>query len=325
MGRWHAHALRTAGVPLAAVVDPDATRAGRLAARHRGATVFRDLTSLLDRGAVDVVHVCTPLETHGALVREAVDAGVHAIVEKPLTATAAEAEELFRRARSRGVLLCPVHQVPFQTGVARLQRRLPRLGSILHLDATLCSAGGEGRSGAERSEIAADILPHPLSLFARLLPTRVDSLEWHAWQPSPGELRAHGAAGGVSFSIVASMRGRPTLNSLRVVGDRGTAHLDLFHGYGVIEPGGVSRARKIWRPFALSGATLVAAAANLALRAARREPAYPGLAELVRRFYLAVEGRADPPIGEDEALGVARARDELIRRLRAPGEVGVGG
>ncbi len=53
--------------------------------------------------------------------------------------------------------------------------------------------------------------------------------------------------------------------------------------------------------------------ASLALRAVRCEPAYPGLRELVRAFYLAVEGGAPAPISGADAVDAAAARDRLGR------------
>jgi hypothetical protein len=74
----------------------------------------------------------------------------------------------------------------------------------------------------------------------------------------------------------------------------------------------VSRRRKVAHPFLLAGGTLWSAAANLAARAARREPAYPGLRELVSRFYAAVRYDTEPPVAAAETLAVAAARDALL-------------
>jgi hypothetical protein len=102
------------------------------------------------------------------------------------------------------------------------------------------------------------------------------------------------------------------VNVLRVIGDCGSATVDLFHGFAVFHGGRVSRGRKIAQPFASAAATLGAASANLAWRARRREPAYPGLRELVRAFYLAVEGAGPAPIPAAAIVDVATARDRLL-------------
>ena len=117
--------------------------------------------------------------------------------------------------------------------------------------------------------------------------------------------------------ILVSLSGRPTRNSLRIVGDKGSLHVDLYHGFSVLERGAVSRRHKALRPFARSLRTLGAAGANLIARTARWEPAYPGLRELVKEFYGAVEGARPAPISAEESLDVARARDTVIRIMEA--------
>src|SRR5438876_129899 len=67
---------------LVAVVDRDPSRLSapqmRLAKRH-----VTDMTAIL--ADVDAVIIATPPETHGSLVRQALEAGKHVLVEKPLT------------------------------------------------------------------------------------------------------------------------------------------------------------------------------------------------------------------------------------------------
>src|SRR5919202_1278127 len=88
MGRWHTHALRRLGEPVVAVVDPDGAAAARVASQSSRA--FADLNAALAECAVDVVHVCAPLVAHAELVRTALAARCHVLVEKPLAPSAAE-------------------------------------------------------------------------------------------------------------------------------------------------------------------------------------------------------------------------------------------
>ena len=312
MGRWHARNVERAGEIVAVVIDSDPGRAARLAAEH-GARVAPTLRDAVSGGPIDVAHICSPLETHQALAREAIALGIPALVEKPLVPTAIETEDLLRHAAEQGVLVCPVHQFPFQRGMRRILRALPLIGPVLHVQAVACSAGAEMGGVEGRDRVAANILPHPLSLFASLLDVPLADAAWQARRTGPGELMATAALGAVTLSVIVSMAGRPTANALHVIGARGTAHADLFHGFAVIESGGVSRARKIFHPFTLAGATIVDAFGNLARRAVTRESAYPGLRELVAAFYAAVRGQAPPPISTDRVLDIAVARDAILR------------
>ncbi len=310
MGRWHVESIKRAGGRVTAVCDLDLPAAERLANRAAGARGFSDLAQMLEQMPLDVLHICTPTPTHVPFTEKAIEAGVHVLVEKPLAPTGLETERLFDLAATRGVLVCPVHQFPFQKGAMKAKRDLARIGRLVHLRAAIRSAGGVGRSDAEMDQIAADILPHSFSLVQAFLTTDLTAVTWMMKRPSPGELRVWGELAGVTVTIEVSLNGRPTRNSFEIVGAEGTIHLDLFHGYSFVEPGAVSRARKLAHPFDLAARQFGAAAVNLGQRVARREAAYPGLRQLIRLFYTAVQN-GTPPISPTEAISAAHARDML--------------
>jgi predicted dehydrogenase len=297
-------------------VDPDASRAVDLARAHRAAYARTLRETVSSSASIDAVHVCTPLEFHDELTRDSIALGLHVLVEKPLAATAAATADLLRCAAERGVLVCPVHQFPFQRGVRTLVDALPAIGPVVHVEAVTCSAGGDNSDAAGRDQIAADVLPHPLSLFSAILGAPVASIDWQVSRPAFGELRAWGTAQGATLSIVVSMAGRPTRNAVHVIGARGSAHADLFHGFLVRESGEVSQARKIVQPLAHAGATLSVALGNLARRAVAGESAYPGLRTLVAEFHAAIRGTAAPPISAAQTLDIAMARDAILAHAR---------
>jgi predicted dehydrogenase len=307
MGRWHAQAAS-----IAAIVDRDERAAVALRRRHPGARVATHLGDLA-RG-IDIVHVCTPTATHSALAEEAIAAGCHVLVEKPLAYDALETSRLLSLADAAGVLLCPVHQFVFQRGMLAVLRRLTTLAPVQFVTIVICSAGAEEADAAGRARVAWEILPHALSIVVRLELGEV--ADWHGVAPPiAGELRVLGVAGSVTTAITISMGGRPPRNELQIVGAGGTLDADLFHGFAVSEAPVSSKARKILRPFSRAFRTLAGGGLNLARRAVMREPAYPGLVELVRRFHLAAAGRGPCPIPATETLAVARYVDAIRRAV----------
>jgi predicted dehydrogenase len=312
MGRWHAHAAARSGARVLTVVDSDITRARSLASRHQGCEATASLDSALQKNQPQVVHICTPTETHDPIARRALDAGCHLLVEKPLASTLLATEQLIEFAASRRRLLCPVHQFVFQRGVLKTCVWLPAMGAVRHADVVICSAGAGGVTAEVRDQIAVDVLPHALSLFARLLGPQFSGLSWRVDRPDAGEIRATGSGAGVTTGILVSMSGRPTMNLLRVITERGSVHCDLFHGFATREHGTVSRRYKIVRPLVVSGAHMIAAASNLARRLIESEYAYPGLAELVGRFNRAVSEGGSSPITPAETLAVAAAGEAIL-------------
>jgi predicted dehydrogenase len=135
---------------LAAIVTRDPQR--RAAATERYPSV-----ELLDRaddvfaraGDFDLVVVASPNATHVPLAQSAIDAGLDVVVDKPLAASAAEAEDLRRHAEARGRLLIPFHNRRWDGDFLTLQR-LVELGALGDV------ARYESRFERWRPEVAAD-------------------------------------------------------------------------------------------------------------------------------------------------------------------------
>src|SRR5688500_16930929 len=105
-GRNHVRTFHELGA-LAAVSDRSPEVARDFAERHGVAAL--DFPELLAAPDIDAVAIAAPAEHHLALAREALLAGKHALVEKPLALKAEEAEELRRLAEAQGRVLMVGH------------------------------------------------------------------------------------------------------------------------------------------------------------------------------------------------------------------------
>lgn len=313
MGYWHARVIKRAGGELSAVVDSDVSAASLLTRKYKSAKSFSNLEQMLGQRDLDVLHICTPSTTHLKIAESAIRAGINTVIEKPVAPTFDATTHLFELAAQHKVHICPVHQFIFQDGVLQAKELINRIGQLIHMEGIFCSAGGVGRYGAALDTIVADILPHPLSLLQAFTPGGLANKNWVTMRPRAGEFRAHSDASGCSSAIFISLHGRPTQCSFHLVGTEGTIHMDLFHGYAFMQPGKVSKVRKIAQPFDLSMRKLLAASINLGQRVVRRESAYPGLQRLVAEFYRSLKTKDDRPIVREDALAVAIVRDLLIR------------
>ena len=315
MGRWHARACRRVAVEIAAVVDPDEAAATDLASRY-GRAIVAPAIGQLPQLDIDLAHVCSPAETHEAETIAALERGWAVLVEKPAAPNSRICERLIRFASDRGRWIEPVHQTVFQRGIACVQRWLRSSGVPRLIDFRACSAGAEREwEGADR--IAADILPHPLSLLDALMPGSLDRFDPQCHRPSAGEWIVSGMVGPTAVRLLISMHGRPPRHDITLVTDSGTITADLFHGFAWRESGRASRVAKISRPFTSSAVVALKAGANLVRRAIDREPAYPGLNALVARCYRAVADPALRPLGDRHLLAVTRARDRILRAADA--------
>ncbi|MGI8458850.1 MAG: Gfo/Idh/MocA family protein [Propionibacteriaceae bacterium] len=77
-----------------AVADMNLERARAVAERWGAPRAYADPAALLADPAVDAVSICTWNNTHAALARAAIEAGKHVLVEKPISRTYAEAQEV---------------------------------------------------------------------------------------------------------------------------------------------------------------------------------------------------------------------------------------
>ncbi|OLZ40419.1 oxidoreductase [Natrinema saccharevitans] len=113
---------------LVAICDVDLDRANEAATAY-DITPYSDLEDLLARESLDWLHVCTPVQTHLEIARTAIEAGIPVLIEKPVTETVAELEELQRLSDRHGVPVSPVHQHLFDPAM-RTARRLIRSGNV---------------------------------------------------------------------------------------------------------------------------------------------------------------------------------------------------
>lgn len=103
MGQGHVkHYKGLAGCDLVAVVDQDVDRRGKTAMQY-GCQSFADAKDLI--GRVDAVSIATPTTSHRDLTCMFLEAGVHCLVEKPMSITPAEAEDMVAAAKKSGRVL----------------------------------------------------------------------------------------------------------------------------------------------------------------------------------------------------------------------------
>ena len=128
VGQHHARIYRELpGVELAGIADIDPARLQEVK-RVAEAPVFQDYRELF--GHVDGVSLAVPTHLHAQIARECLDRGVDVLVEKPITQTLEEAEELTDLAKQRGRILQVGHVERFNGAVRALHRIVKTPGFI---------------------------------------------------------------------------------------------------------------------------------------------------------------------------------------------------
>jgi predicted dehydrogenase len=119
LGRFHAHKYSDMeGVDLVAVVDTDREQAKKVA-EECGCEALTDYTELLDR--VDAVSVAVPTSYHHKVASDCLDKGIDVLLEKPITVTLEEADDLIRRAEEKSLILQIGHLERFNPAVQAME------------------------------------------------------------------------------------------------------------------------------------------------------------------------------------------------------------
>lgn len=161
LGRFHAQKYaRLPEAELVGVVDVNGVQVKRVASevQTRAMTDYRGLL-----GKVDAVSIVTPTMHHHAIAREFLEAGVHVLVEKPMTQTVEEADELNRLAGRKNLVLQVGHLERFNSAFRAIY---PRLRSPMFLTADRLALFNE--RGLE-VDVILDLMIHDIDIVLHVV------------------------------------------------------------------------------------------------------------------------------------------------------------
>ena len=176
LGHWGPNLLRNFQElgALGAFCDLDSATLEKAAARYPDAEAYGDVAQILADPSISAVAIVTPAATHGVMVRQALAAGKHVFVEKPLCLDVAEAESLKAEADRRGLVLMVGHLLLYHSAFRMLrdQVRDGALGPLRYIYSNRLSLGKIRREENSLWSFA----PHDISMILALtgtMPTRV--------------------------------------------------------------------------------------------------------------------------------------------------------
>ena len=143
--------------------DLDAKRLTAMGRRYPGTQTTTDYKSLMADPELDAVAIATPVWTHFNFAKDALEAGKHVLVEKPLTASVAEAEQLIELAERSGLTLMVDHTFVYNGAVRKIKEIVQggELGDLLYFDATRINLG----LFQDDINVVWDLAPHDFSIM----------------------------------------------------------------------------------------------------------------------------------------------------------------
>jgi len=135
----HIKAAVNNGLEIVAVCDVLSEHMDEVLAKHGldfdpGIRRYTDYEELLDQEKPELVSIATESGSHAKIALAAIDRGIHVIIEKPMAMSMADAEEIIRRSREKGVKVSACHQNRFNVAVQKMRRALEegRFGKLSH-------------------------------------------------------------------------------------------------------------------------------------------------------------------------------------------------
>lgn len=177
-GAWginHVRAMsRTKGAELVMVCDSSAAACERAAALAPKARMTADFLQVLSDPEVDAVVLATPAKEHATQARQAVNAGKHVLVEKPLALEAAEAQAVVAAAETHKRILMVGHLMLFHPAVERLKAMIDggELGRIYYIYAVRVNLG---RVRQDENALWS-LAPHDIAIIEHLLGDEPESV-----------------------------------------------------------------------------------------------------------------------------------------------------
>ena len=134
IGPTHASALNNIeSAELVAVADIDEEKGKQFAEKYGAESYYTDYHELLGRDDIDAVSICTPHYLHGPMAIDAARAGKHALVEKPMAITMAQADQMIQEFESAKLNLGAIFQHRFDSGAQCIRKAIDegRLGKLV--------------------------------------------------------------------------------------------------------------------------------------------------------------------------------------------------
>jgi len=168
LGRFHAQKYRDiASSELIAIADVDAGRAAEVAAEV-GANPVADYRELI--GQVDAVSVASPTLTHFDVARDLLAAGVHVLVEKPMTSTVQQAQTLIDVAAANNAVLQVGHLERFNPALVGVEKDIVKpLFIESHRLAPFNKRGSD-------VNVVLDLMIHDIDIILHMVQSNVASI-----------------------------------------------------------------------------------------------------------------------------------------------------
>ena len=166
------------GCRLVAICDANPAARTRACKAFPGVIVTGDVADIIASPDIDAIAVITPVWTHFQFAKAALENGKHVFVEKPFTASSAEAQQLIDLAAARNLQIMVDHTFLFTGAVRKIRQLIDEgvLGKLFYYDSSRINLG----LFQHDVNVIWDLAPHDLAIMDHLIGSAT-STGWRTW------------------------------------------------------------------------------------------------------------------------------------------------
>ena len=188
-GYWGPNLVRNfvevPGAEVGVICDLHPEQLAKAQARYPAVETTTDYREMVASPRIDAVAIATPVSSHFELAMQALQAGKHVLVEKPLTATSEQAVRLIEEADQRNRVLMVDHTFIYTGAVRKIQELVASdgLGDIYYYDSVRVNLG----LFQHDVNVIWDLAVHDLSIMDYVLPSQPRAVSVTGMSHVPGE------------------------------------------------------------------------------------------------------------------------------------------
>jgi len=169
-GYWGPNLVRNftaIGQTIKYIVDNNPAQLQKAGKAYPSAITTSDIDAVINDSEVDAVLIALPVRFHYDVAKKALLAGKHVMVEKPMTVTGAEADELIDIATSKNLILMPDHTFLYTGAIRKIKSLVDsgELGEILYFDSVRVNLG----LFQHDVNVLWDLAPHDIAILSYLI------------------------------------------------------------------------------------------------------------------------------------------------------------
>lgn len=164
-------------VDIKMICDLNAESLQRASTLYKNCKLTTDYNELINSSDIDAIAIVTPVSSHCHLAKKALENGKHIFVEKPFTASVAEAETLVELAERKGLVIMVDHTFLFTSAVMKIKELVDdgTLGRLHYYDSMRVNLG----LFQTDVNVVWDLAPHDFSIMQHLVKDRPVAISAH--------------------------------------------------------------------------------------------------------------------------------------------------